>query len=363
MHPGTSLANGHASVPCRSCHDRGNLAAPSKGVACVSCHAPVHKAPFGNSCGTCHASIEWLKLPRSVGFNAHAKTDYPLTGKHESVACVDCHKPAVPREARFRKLAFGRCADCHEDKHRNEFAKLNRGECGPCHSTSGFRTTSFGSVAHASTRFPLEGTHTAAPCTACHEKQRPLLNLHVSKQACADCHENPHGDQFAKEMNDGGCGHCHSPNGWHSPKIDHSTWPLTGAHATAECDSCHHPTEDDRKLGRGASYRGVPRACGGCHDDPHLGQFRLSEPSLECGKCHSTTVFKIPAFDHLALARWALTGAHKTTACDKCHQKATLAADKTAVRWRLPTIECSFCHANPHRKPAAPPTSAPRTPA
>jgi hypothetical protein len=353
-HPGTSLANGHASVACRTCHDRGDLVAPSKGVECVSCHSPVHQAPFGRACANCHGSIQWLDLPRTVGLAAHDKTEYPLTGKHDAVGCANCHKPSMPRDARYRKLSFARCSDCHQDKHQGEFAKLDRGECGACHATIGFRPTSFGVLAHASTRFPLEGTHAAAPCSSCHKTPRPLFDLRLPKQACADCHANPHGDQFAKEMGQGGCAHCHKPNGWHVPKIDHSTWPLTGAHATAECDSCHHPSAADRKAGQGASYRGVPRACGGCHDDPHLGQFRLTQPSLECDRCHTTALFKIPKFDHLATASWELTGAHARTDCGKCHFMTKVGEDRQTIRWRLPGTDCKFCHANPHRPRGAP---------
>ncbi len=353
-HPGTSLANGHARVACQRCHDRGTLAAPSKGVSCVSCHSPVHEAPFGRSCNNCHASIKWIGLKRAIGLAAHEKTEYRLTGQHVSADCAGCHKPELPRAARYRKLAFGRCGDCHEDRHNGEFAQRNRGECGPCHKTIGFRTIVFGVQAHASTRFHLDGLHAATPCSACHTSGRPLLDLRVSKRACADCHDNPHGSQFAAEMRQGGCGHCHQPRGWHTPKIDHSTWPLTGAHATTDCDSCHHPTAEDRKAGRGASYRGVPRKCAGCHDDVHLGQFRLTKPSLECGKCHSTEVFKIPVFDHQALAGWELTGAHRSTACGQCHPKAVLSTGQSTVRWRLASSECSFCHANPHRKPGGP---------
>jgi hypothetical protein len=351
MHPGTSLANGHAMVSCGACHDRGNLAAPSRGVACVSCHKPVHEAPFGKQCASCHASIEWLGLDRSVGLSAHEKTEYALTGEHRSTACNACHKPSVPEAARYRGLAFARCTDCHRDEHQGEFVKRDRGECGRCHSTRGFRATSFGVVAHVSTAFPLEGTHSATPCSSCHGTAHPLVDLRVSKEACADCHENPHGAQFAKEMTEGGCGHCHKPTGWHLPKIDHRTWPLTGAHATAECDSCHHPTDADRKAGRGPSYRGVPRNCGGCHDDPHLGQFRLTKPSLECDRCHTTTTFQIGSFDHDTIAGWALTGAHAKAKCGECHAVAALDGRQSAVRWRLPNAECSVCHANPHRSP------------
>jgi hypothetical protein len=348
-HPGTSLANGHAAVACKTCHDRGNLVSPSKGRECVSCHKEIHKAPFGRACANCHASILWVGLPASVGLAAHPKTEYPLTGKHESVKCAGCHKPDVPRDRRYRELAFGRCADCHEDQHRGEFAKADHGECKPCHTTGGFYPTVFGLVAHASTRFPLVGKHTASACLSCHTSPRPRLDLRVAKQACADCHENPHGDKFAKEMAQGGCVHCHESTGWNLPKIDHSTWPLTGVHATALCDSCHHPTPEDRKAGNGASYRGIPRNCGGCHDDVHLGQFRLTPPVLECDKCHTTKIFKIPDFDHQTITGWALTGAHAPPlACVKCHPMTNLTGARRTERWRLPSNECKFCHANPH---------------
>ncbi|MDP9149058.1 MAG: hypothetical protein M3O36_03830 [Myxococcota bacterium] len=352
-HPGTSLANGHALVACATCHDRGNLVAPSKGQECVSCHKPVHKAPFGRACASCHASILWLGLPASVGLASHSKTDYPLTGRHGSVKCADCHKPALPRDARYRGLSFGRCADCHEDQHKGEFARADRGECKPCHTTAGFYPTLFGVAAHASTRFALVGQHTASPCLSCHKSSRPRFDLRVAKQACADCHANPHGEQFAKEMAQGGCAHCHQPTGWSLPKIDHSTWPLTGAHATSLCDSCHHPTAADRKAGNGASYRGIPRNCGGCHDDVHLGQFRLAAPVLECDRCHTTKVFKIPDFAHEAITGWALTGAHAKTACANCHPMTNVVSARATNRWRLPSHECKFCHANPH-EPRAP---------
>ncbi len=346
-HPGTSLGNGHAGVLCRTCHDKGNLVAPSKGSECVSCHAPVHQAPFGRKCASCHASILWVGLPRSIGLASHARTIYPLTGKHDAVACSACHKVEIRRDKRYTTLAFGRCADCHADKHSGEFAKNDKGECAPCHTTAGYRPTLFGAEAHSQTAFPLVGKHVASPCLSCHTAAAPRLDLHVTKQACADCHANPHGDQFAKEMAQGGCAHCHEANGWNLPKIDHSIWPLTGAHATTQCDSCHHATPEDKKLGRGASYRGVPRDCGGCHDDQHLGQFRLTQPVLECNKCHGTVAWKIPKFDHLARTGWALTGGHATTPCAGCHTMTQVQARQT-VRWRGLSQDCRFCHANPH---------------
>jgi hypothetical protein len=348
-HPGISLANGHAPVACGRCHDRGNLAAPSKGSACVSCHRPVHKAPLGNACGNCHGGIVWLGLPRAIGLAAHPKTQYPLTGKHDEVNCAGCHKPTMPREQRYRQLTFAKCLDCHQDKHQGEFQRLASGECKGCHATAGFRPTTFGADEHAQTKFGLVGKHTATPCSGCHTNARPRLDLHVAKQACAECHQNPHGDQFAAQMAKGGCAECHSAMGWHAPKVDHSTWPLTGAHATAACESCHRATDADRKAGHGASYRGVPRACGGCHDDQHLGQFRLSQPILECDACHKTQTFKLPEFDHGKKTKWPLTGAHGSVDCTKCHAQASVNGFQT-TRWRTPSNDCKFCHANPHKE-------------
>jgi hypothetical protein len=347
-HPGVSLANGHAPVRCATCHDKGNAVSPSKGSDCVSCHRPVHDAPFGRACGTCHATIQWLGLARSVGLASHSKTPYPLTGKHTATSCAGCHRPELAENARYRALKFGQCKDCHKDSHNGEFAAKDGGECAACHSTAGYTPTLFGVALHEATKFPLTGRHAAVACRGCHAETRPRLNLKVAKQACADCHANPHGDQFAVEMQKGGCAFCHETSSFRRAKFDHSTWPLTGAHATADCESCHHPSAEDRKTGRGASYRGVPRDCGGCHDDLHSGQFRTKAPIYECNKCHSTKVFKIPQFDHAGIAKYPLTGGHAKVQCAQCHLPEKLASGKTAIRYRLPSWECSDCHKNPH---------------
>ena len=349
-HPGLSLAGGHAAVRCQSCHDRGNDQPPSRGKRCVSCHSPVHEAKFGNDCADCHKHVRWLGLPEEIGRDAHAKTAFALRGLHQKVECSDCHAPKLPPRQRFRELAFGRCLDCHEDPHRGEFAARDGGECGPCHAEHGFTPTLFGTDAHASTAFALEGRHSAAACGRCHAGAHPRLDLRVPQQQCADCHQNPHGDQFAAEMRSGGCAHCHSPVAWSAPNIDHRTWPLTGAHALAQCSSCHDPSEADRKAGRGASYRGVARDCEGCHDDVHLGQFRLGEPLRACGFCHGTEAFTIARFDHVRLAGYPLQGAHEHVECEDCHAQQTLRNGLSTVRYRLGYVRCADCHRSPHEE-------------
>lgn len=347
-HPGVRITAGHRKVGCKKCHDKGNLKPPSKGRKCQNCHKPVHLAKFSRNCKQCHASIKWVGLPEKVGRKNHGKTRYPLEGKHKQTKCQSCHPKSKPQKKRFRNLAFKRCDSCHKDTHKGEFKKMNGGECAQCHQVFGFRPTTFGIEMHKKTAFALDGSHVAAPCARCHPGKRPRVSFKVAKKVCVDCHDNPHGDQFAAEMAKGGCAQCHNTTGWNQPNIDHSTWPLTGAHSRAKCESCHSPSKADKKTGSGATYRGVPRECEGCHEDIHAGQFRLSNPVKACKVCHSTEVFTIKAFDHVNEANYPLTGGHKKVGCEKCHRKESLRSGKEIVRYRLGYRACKDCHANPH---------------
>lgn len=347
-HPGVRLVRGHRRVGCRRCHDRGNTRPPSKGRACVSCHEPVHVAKFGRNCKSCHASIEWVGLRPEVGRKHHRKTRYPLEGSHQKVACQRCHPRSRKPAKRFRGIKFDRCDGCHQDRHEGDFERFDNGECAACHTVRGFRPANFGAQLHAKTRFPLDGRHAATPCARCHKSDRPRLHFKATAKTCADCHANPHGDQFAAEMRKGGCASCHNTGGWSRPNIDHSIWPLQGAHARTDCGGCHQPSAADRERGRGASYRGVPRDCEGCHDDVHAGQFRNSAPNKSCSACHGVESFAIAAFDHTTDGRYELAGAHTKLECKGCHPTVTLKNKKRVVRYRLGYRACKDCHANPH---------------
>lgn len=348
-HPGLSIQAGHQRVQCRTCHDRGNLAAPSRGKRCASCHAPVHEAKFGDNCAECHASIRWLGLPEALGRRVHDKTSYPLEGKHRSTDCASCHLPALPRAKRYRQLSFERCQDCHKDVHEGQFADRNDGACEACHGLAGFTPTAFGVELHKTSRFALSGGHEATPCAGCHTGKRPRLDWQIKKQACADCHENPHGAQFSAEMERGGCGVCHDALAWDVPNVAHDTWPLTGAHQKVRCEQCHSVSEADKRAGSGVSYRDAPRECEGCHEDVHLGQFRLSEPAKACQACHATASFKLPGYEHERATGYALVGKHDKLACAKCHLQSELANGESTKLWRLPYADCKDCHRSPHR--------------
>ncbi|MCB9595222.1 MAG: hypothetical protein H6719_21065 [Sandaracinaceae bacterium] len=347
-HPGLRLSGGHQDAACGDCHDVGVDRAPSRGSACASCHRPVHEADLGRRCERCHGSIRWLGLPRGIGLRAHEQTPFPLIGEHVDTPCQDCHTRERPRDERYRGLAYDTCASCHQDAHGGEFAARDGGECRACHDERGFSPTLFGVAAHAGTGFALQGLHAAVACGGCHQGERPRLDWHLTNRACADCHQNPHGEQFAAEMRTGGCESCHNASGWDRPSIDHSSWTLDGAHALVACVACHSPSEEDRRTGQGASYRGVPRECAGCHEDEHAGQFRLSEPRRECTDCHDTASFAIAHFDHEATASYPLVGHHAQAECSACHAAAQLTGGAEVTRWRLGYRECRDCHRDPH---------------
>lgn len=346
-HPKLSLAGGHATVACEKCHDKGNDKPPSKGLACAGCHAPVHVAKFGTRCESCHASIRWVGLPESVGRDNHGKTRYPLEAKHASVACAACHPRSRPQAQRYRALEFSACTSCHADEHAGEFTKQRGGECAQCHTLAGFTPTTFGLAAHATTAFPLTGKHVATPCGSCHTSPRPRKDFTLAKRACADCHADPHGGQFAKELAQGGCATCHTSADWHQSKIDHSSWPLEGAHAQTACAACHGAKEQGAAR---AAYRGIPRTCEGCHDDIHAGQFAATQPVKACKSCHTATTFQIArTFDHRNTS-YPLDGKHQTLACASCHTATTLRNGSSTIRWRLGYHQCKDCHASPHRE-------------
>ncbi len=343
-HPRLSLANGHAKVACKACHDRGNDKPPSRGAACEGCHRPIHLARFGTRCETCHASIRWTGLAESIGREHHAKARFPLAGKHQGVACAACHPTTRPAAQRFRQLAFATCASCHADPHKGALAA--RGDCAQCHTVAGFAPTTFGAAEHATTQFALDGKHVATPCSGCHPGARPRLAFQVGKRACLDCHADPHGGQFDAEIAIGGCARCHTTADWRQAKIDHSTWPLAGAHARTPCAACHGVQQ---KGAPRAAYRGTARDCEGCHDDVHAGQFTQRPPVRTCQQCHDPASFQIAAaFDH-ATTRYPLEGKHRPLACARCHPSEPLRNGSVVVRWRLGYRQCKDCHGNPHR--------------
>jgi len=134
--------------------------------------------------------------------------------------------------------------------------------------------------------------------------------------------------------------------------MDHrqTGFPLTGRHAGLRCEQCHN-AQDILPAARAGihvkdlnhTYLGLTGSCIGCHQDEHRGQV-----GTECAQCHTTQSWK-PAsgFNHTA-AKFQLTGAHATVACDKCH--VSVADAKPYAKYTgLSFASCTGCHVDPHK--------------
>ena len=109
------------------------------------------------------------------------------------------------------------------------------------------------------------------------------------------------------------CSLCHDAASWQQTKrknaFDHSAhgFPLLGAHATAECRSCHASLD----------FTATETVCVGCHLDPHE-----SELGTDCERCHTppaSFVDRGPMVLAHRTTRFPLIGSHRVTDCEACH--------------------------------------------
>lgn len=149
---------------------------------------------------------------------------------------------------------------------------------------------------------------------------------------------NPHGPDLKTP-----CATCHAPTGWKPARIARSfrhadAFPLSGAHATATCASCHASLD----------FKRASATCATCHEDVHKG-----EVGRDCARCHSSRAF----IDRSAmtrmhqLTRFPLRAAHAVVACESCHLP-TRSGQMQFVRGQA---QCASCHMATFRAAAAPP--------
>ena len=121
----------HATTPCEECHL--TTAYRDAATRCVDCHKKddTHKGALGADCAQCHNPNGWAYWE----FDHDKQTRFPLTGKHEGLACNACH--IEPADGKVE--ASTNCATCHakDDVHKGEFGS----KCDSCHSTESFRQT------------------------------------------------------------------------------------------------------------------------------------------------------------------------------------------------------------------------------
>lgn len=283
---------------------------------------------FRGECVDCHGPEGWKPARIGRKFD-HAKFGFRLEGAHAAASCMSCH----------RTLDFAastmQCASCHQDPHRAEMGT----DCARCHSARSFVDRGPMLRAHQLTRFPLSGSHAGLDCESCHPPVAQGRLRFVNTQAeCRACHMDQYRSARDPDHAASGfsteCQACHTSTTWSRARFDHarSGFPLTGAHRTAACASCHS----------GGRYTGTPRDCIACHqqdyDTAQPAHAAAGFAASACASCHNTTAWAGATFDHDSRYFRVFRGGHagRWSSCNDCH----------TVPSNFTSFDCLGCH--PH---------------
>ena len=310
------LTGAHAPAACESCHKNGQFAGTM--TDCYSCHvtefnatlAPNHAtSQFSRECLSCHTTSAW----KPATFN-HNATAFPITGAHAPAACETCHK-----NGQFTGTTTV-CYNCHigefnETLAPNHLTSQFSHECLTCHSTAAWKPSTFN---HATTAFPLAGAHVAVTCVDCHKNAQ----YRGTATDCYTCHQTDFNgvadpnhplNNFSHD-----CLSCHTMTAWTPATIDHSTtsFPLTGAHISAPCVSCH----------TGGRYAGTTTDCYQCHTADYVSAANPAHATANypkaCITCHGTTAWKPSTFNHTPFFPIGAGDKHRPgrwVTCADCH--------------------------------------------
>jgi hypothetical protein len=233
--------------------------------------------------------------------------------------------------------------------------------CGNCHTTVSWKPIRpYPDFDHRKTNFQLRGAHANADCRSCHVQ----LVFSRAGSACLDCHADIHRSQLG-----GNCEQCHTVRGWRtlskSVNGHENRFPLWGAHAALECESCH-------KSAAVSQFRGLSSDCNSCHLKDSLNVKTVNHQSAgfstKCNACHSSDSW-VSGFDHAKLAGFPLVGAHARLDCLQCHvggrfagtpancvgchlQDFNRATDPNHIQSNFPQ-DCSVCHSTSAWMPAS----------
>lgn len=383
------LRGAHVTVRCEKCHDfsSGKVVRSAGFATCTACHADAHAgtatlAGRPVDCESCHNVQGWR--PSTYTVAAHARTRYPLEGRHRDVGCDKCHvdnPPGVPAvqlgtAGTWMRPPFARCRDCHGEDHGEQLARrADGGPCESCHKVAGWSPATYTIAEHARAGFALEGRHAKVECAACHGPERPGLPalpprrvlgaagvaLQLAETECAACHADPHQRRYPR------CPDCHDARDFRPSTIDIAAhrryrFALEDAHGAVLCVACHRDMERPRATSSLVlAARTIPRmlfgappgGCRGCHETPHGSQFARRSDRGACESCHATAAFR-PAtrFDHNRHAAFSLKGAHAGVPCARCHPSVRQAGGKTVVIYRPVSSKCESCHGENVRRPA-----------
>ena len=201
--------------------------------------------------------------------------------------------------------------------------------CQNCHTASAWKPIrAVPEFDHNQTRYPLRGMHQSVTCVQCHVK--PVFS-NVG-QRCQDCHADIHRRQLGAN-----CEQCHTVRGWqvtvNQIQQHNNRFPLTGAHAAVDCDSCH-------KGAASSQFQAMSTECYSCHAADFKSATNPSHVSggfsTTCNNCHGTDNWLSANFDHASVG-FPLSGGHAVPPrlCADCHINNN---------YNLTSTACVTCH-------------------
>ena len=201
--------------------------------------------------------------------------------------------------------------------------------CQNCHTANAWKPIrAVPEFDHNKTRYPLRGMHESVTCTQCHVKQ---VFTNVGSR-CQDCHADIHKRQLGAN-----CEQCHTVRGWmvsiQQVQQHNNRFPLTGAHAAVDCDSCH-------KGAATSQFQTLSTDCYSCHAADYKSTSNpnhvSSKFSTTCQQCHGSDNWLNAKFDHSATG-FPLTGGHSAPPrlCADCHVNNN---------YNLSSTACVSCH-------------------
>lgn len=346
---GYKLTGAHQKQECSACHKDEFIASPELRkkketflglrTECIACHKDVHQGTLSKNCASCHNTEAFEP---AVLFD-HAKTDFPLRGKHKTVDCKSCHAESILNGEPFQRFAgvpFNSCVDCHDDPHNNRLGR----DCKGCHTEESFNVfIGKSTFNHSQTAFPLIGKHLRVDCASCHKTGEAVTAANVFQdykgrdfRNCALCHQDPHESRFGTD-----CRQCHSEESFQKiknlDKFNHdlTDFPLEGKHEEVDCKKCH-----EVKLTEPVAHQ----LCADCHEDYHRGEFTRDQYRPDCRECHTVEGFAGSSYtvEKHNQTSFPLTGAHLAIPCLDCHM--------IEDRWtfRLDGTNCNDCHQDIH---------------
>ena len=300
---------------------------------CTNCHSPdetndEHEEVSGyvyedKACYACHPNGE------SEGSFDHNSTDFPLTGSHIGVDCLECHSDGFTGTS-------SDCFSCHEvdfnETTNPDHVNLNlSNDCAACHTTEpDWNPARFDIHVRY---YELKGAHAliADDCAACHDG-----DYNNTPSNCYSCHIEDYNmvtDPNHQEANFSlECTQCHTENAWIPSTFDHDAqyFPIySGKHdgEWSECIDCHTIPGNFSEF-----------TCTTCHENPETDNEHDMVSGYiyqddACLACHPNGDADM-TFDHSQTA-FPLTGAHVSVNCFECHEDG----------FENTPMDCFSCHA------------------